>query len=152
MQYPYSDNTTSMFDTCENEVWYRFQKIEQKLNELCSNNDLVQELIRTELRRHTTCHTTPPTATFIANNSNGFVVTKYTDEQNIPVTFQVSGRTFDIRNQLKSFANTVFVKQTKAWEYMYDETVYNDVVEYLKTLKSDIQYKTEMTQTTQSFA
>ena len=76
-----------------------------------------------------------------------FAVITYTDEQNTPVMFQVTGRTYDIRDQLKGFANTVFVKQTKGWEYVYDKTVYNDVVEYLKTLTGDIQYKTQTTQT-----
>ena len=150
MQYPYSDKTETMFDTFENEVRYRLQKIEEKLNEVCSNNDLVQELIRTELRRHTV---STPVAVAVSSGTNGttnFVVTKYTDDQNVPVTFQVTGRTFDIRNQLKTFANTVFVKQTKGWEYTYDETVYNEVVEYLKTLTNDIQYKTQITQITET--
>ena len=152
MQYPYSDNTAPMFDSFEDEVRYRLQKIEEKLNETCSSTELVHELIRAEMRRNTTACNGSGTANGNGNTNNtekrmNFAVITYTDEQNTPVTFQVTGRTYDIRDQLKGFANTVFVKQTKGWEYVYDKTVYNDVVEYLKTLTGDIQYKTQTTQT-----
>lgn len=123
----------------ETEVRTRLQNIEDKLNKTCANNELIQELIRTKLR-DTPCVSS--TETQERQRPLYFVVTTYIVSDGTPETFQVTGRTYDVRDRLKMFGQVSFVKETKGWEYVYDQTIYEQVVEFLGTLTTDIKYNT----------
>ena len=122
----------------ETEVRTRLQNIEEKLNKTCANNELIQELIRMKLRETVSVATNE---TQERQRPFYFIVTTYIGE-GTPETFQVTGRTFDVRDRLKTFGQVSFVKETKGWEYVYDQTVYEQVVEFLGSLTTDIKYNT----------
>lgn len=156
MQYPYSNDETmsGMFDSFEDEVRYRLSIIEQRLNSTCGMSEILQEIVRKELRQQW--------QTSVANNSGSFqnasgartfeesvpkklyfVVTTNHDENDVPLTFQVSGRTYDIRETLKTFGPAVFVKENKAWEFRYESETYTKIISYLTSLTNDVRTQTQ---------
>ena len=97
MQFNYeNDETDTDF---ESNVINRLSRIENQITSFSAQNDLLQELIRKELRQsvqstNTTNGTTEP-------KQLSFHVTTVIDSVNGPMYIRINGRTYDIRDRLK---------------------------------------------------
>lgn len=120
-------------------VCNRLSVIEERLLSLQGTHELLQEIIRHDLYQLQYRDTTPQHS----STSSFFHVTLFTDsDTNDPLYFQVSGKTYDIRDRLKSFGNPSFIKDNKAWQYNYEENTYRNVVQYLRTVSNEIREDT----------
>jgi hypothetical protein len=137
MQYPYEQN----FDSFEDEVRHRLEMIEKRLTDISMCHNVMQEMVRSQLH---TLQTTSPglmmdaTSTSATQRKPYFNISLVKNEEGDPMSFRVSGRTYDIKDQLKSYGNAVFHKETKSWEFMYNQEVYQSILEYLRTLTDEI--------------
>lgn len=135
MQFNYdNDETDTDFET---NVINRLSRIENQITSFSAQNDLLQELIRKELRQsvqstNTTNGTTEP-------KQLSFHVTTVIDSVNGPMYIRINGRTYDIRDRLKQIGNATWKPELKVWEMIYTEDVYKNLIEFLSTISNDIQ-------------
>lgn len=151
MQYPYHGSTEEIFETFEDEMRHRLNAIQERLDMVCGSQELIQELVRRGLRQ--TPGMTQANPLYSNTNNNNldtnkkpyFYLTTYLDETTETSTvFQVSGKTFDIRDRLKSFGQASFIKENKAWEFAYDSEIYEKIKEYLTSLTNEVHETTKI--------
>lgn len=124
-------------DNALNSIDKRLSVIEQRVTALQGTHDLLQEIIRQNLHQQQRSITTTTTTPI------WFRITLFIDTNtNLPVHFQVSGKTYDIRDRLKTFGNPTFIKETKAWQYNYEENTYTNIVQYLKSISTEVHEET----------
>ena len=116
----------------EDEVRKRLCCIENALMNFSAQNDLVQELIRKELRTvNSSCSSNEP-------KNLHFVVTTIKNQEDIPLFIRISGRTYEIRDRIKQFGQAIWKGELKAWELEYSADKYHNIIEFLNTLTSEI--------------
>ena len=112
------------------------ERINTLENELSNTNSLLREvlssLVRSESIRQT--QTLTPTTTM----KPYFKIYLNKNEDNIILTFEVGGKTYDIRSDLRDLGAKEFDNNKKVWIFEYDEETYNRVLEYLKQLTDDV--------------
>jgi len=122
MQYNYTESFTNF----EDEVLHRLKNIEKRMNDIAGNSSLANEMIRAQLPSNVQ-----------SNRKPFFNIVLLKNENEEPI-FRISGRTFDVKDQLKTFGSCIFHKESKAWEFIYEEETYNRVIEYLRTLTDEV--------------
>ena len=131
MQFDYDQEMTSSNDF-ESNVLTRLQRIENMLTSFSAQNDLVQDLIRKELR-----------STHISSNGEkeqkplSFMVVTVYNSESVPVCIRISGRTYDIRDRIKQLG-AVWKGEIKAWEMSYTADTYQDIITFLQSHTTDI--------------
>ena len=131
MQFDYDQEMTSS-NEFESEVLLRLQRIENMLTSFSAQNDLVQDLIRKELR-----------GTYVSSNGEkeqkplSFVVITVYNSESVPVCIRISGRTYDIRDRIKQLG-AVWKGEIKAWEMSYTADTYQDIITFLQSHTTDI--------------
>ena len=126
------------------EVIERLTRIENAIATFGSQTDLVQELIRKEIRSNN--------YNYNNNNNNGggnnneqrpmwFMVQTVKNQEDVPLCIRISGRTYDIRDRIKQFG-ALWKNETKSWEVEYSNEVYNAIVSFLQTLTADVKEDT----------
>ena len=134
MQFNYeNDETDADFET---DVINRLIRIENSIVSFSAQNDLVQELIRNELRHSTSSNNS--TTGMETTKVLPFNVTTVHDGMNGPVYIRINGRTYDIRDRLKQIGNATWKPELKVWEMIYTENVYKSLIEFLHTISNDI--------------
>ena len=135
MQFNYeNDETDTDF---ESNVINRLSRIENQITSFSAQHDLIQELIRKELRQ-----SVPSINTTIGTTDSkqlSFHVTTVIDGVNGPMYIRINGQTYDIRDCLKQIGNATWKPELKVWEMIYTEMVYKNLIEFLSTISNDIQ-------------
>lgn len=145
MQYPYERN----FESFEEEVRARLDAIERRLTDVAGFQGVMQEMVKAMLNTHAPPPHMQPNngypSSFTGTGMGSqvqrkpfFNVSIVGDDRGDPVVFRVAGRTFDYRDQLKSFGNAVFHKESKSWEFQYVPEVYESVTGFLRTLTDEV--------------
>ena len=120
----------------ERHVMYSLQSMDNKLTSLCAQRDLMQELLSHRMNMLSSSLT--------ENNSQQrpvyFKVTLFKNAEGVPLRFRLSGRTYDIRDHIKTYGNPVWNKEFKCWDFEYNEGMYNALLNYLSTLTNEITY------------
>lgn len=137
------------------------EKIENLENEVANTNSLLREVLTSIMRNESRMN-----AQTSFNTGNGFGNGGQFDQQSMfrnqmppqnPIKpyykihlirdaydqssligFEVGGRTYEIRSNLRDMGAKEFDKEKKVWVFDYSDDVYNRVLEYLKTQTDDI--------------
>ena len=129
MQFPYDDTDNDL--TFEQDVRKRLFAIETNIINLNAQCDLVQELIRKDLRTN-----------ILAPRSDvkklSFTIYTVKTQEDTPVYIRISGRTYDIRDKIKQFGQANWRSELKAWELDYSEERYSNILQFLFTLTLDV--------------
>ena len=128
MQFDYDQEMTTSNDF-ESDVLQRLQRIENVLMSLSAQNDLVQELIRKEMR----------SSPMVEKEQKplSFMIVTVQNPDSVPFCIRISGRTYDIRDRIKQLGG-VWKGEIKAWEISYTPEIYHDVLAFLQSHTSDI--------------
>jgi hypothetical protein len=119
------------------EICERLTNIEHTLeHELKSVNDLLQEVVRSNLKNTTVPRTVLP-RTETTTQELYFRVRDIANEYGDVTSFEVSGRTYDIRDRLKNEFSATWNNDTKAW--LIENIDHKDaVLEFLQSLTTKI--------------
>lgn len=135
--------STSSF---EQTVIEQLTKLEDLINnELRATRELLQEIVRRDLKHVVTNNVSMTENTFSQQPQQQqrplfFVITDILHpETNEILSFYVSGRTFDVRDQIKAFGNCTWNKDQKAWEFVYNPKTRENVEQFLLSLTTDVQ-------------
>lgn len=112
-------------------------------NEIANTNSLLREVL-TALSRS---ENLKQTQLVRQNNNNSFQNTMVKpffkvylikDEDDNITTFEVGGKTYDIRGNLRDLGAKEFDNSKKVWVFDYEEDSYNRVLEYLRNLTDEV--------------
>jgi hypothetical protein len=134
MQYNYEEK----FDNFEDEVLHRLNNIEKRMNDMAASNTLANELVRAQLSNSSGSSNLALNSSSSMTRKPFFYISTVKNENEENISFRVSGKTFDIKDQLKAMGNCVFDKDSKSWEFAYDEGLYQRVLEFLRSFTDEV--------------
>ena len=122
----------------QNDVIERLNRIENMVTTFASQSDLIQELIRKDLRNNYN-NTNNDQKQWNDQRPMSFLVTtvKKQDDDDMPISIRISGRTYDIRDRIKQYG-AVWKGEFKAWEVDYTDDTYKAIMMFLQSLTNDI--------------
>ena len=122
----------------QSDVIERLNRIENMVTTFASQSDLIQELIRKDLRNNDN-NTNTDQKQWNDQRPMSFLVTtvKKQDDDDMPISIRISGRTYDIRDRIKQYG-AVWKGEFKAWEVDYTDDTYKAIMMFLQSLTNDI--------------
>ena len=122
----------------QSDVIERLNRIENMVTTFASQSDLIQELIRKDLRNNYN-NTNNDQKQWNDQRPMSFLVTtvKKQDDDDMPISIRISGRTYDIRDRIKQYG-AVWKGEFKAWEVDYTDDTYKAIMMFLQSLTNDI--------------
>ena len=122
----------------QNDVIERLNRIENMVTTFASQSDLIQELIRKDLRNNYN-NTNNDQKQWNDQRPMSFLMTtvKKQDDDDMPISIRISGRTYDIRDRIKQYG-AVWKGEFKAWEVDYTDDTYKAIMMFLQSLTNDI--------------
>ena len=122
----------------QSDVIERLNRIENMVTTFASQSDLIQELIRKDLRNNYN-NTNTDQKQWNDQRPMSFLVTtvKKQDDDDMPISIRISGRTYDIRDRIKQYG-AVWKGEFKAWEVDYTDDTYKAIMMFLQSLTNDI--------------
>ena len=128
----------------QSDVIERLNRIENMVTTFASQSDLIQELIRKDLRNNYN-NTNNDQKQWNDQRPMSFLVTtvKKQDDDDMPISIRISGRTYDIRDRIKQYG-AVWKGEFKAWEVDYTDDTYKAIMMFLQSLTNDIREESTM--------
>ena len=122
----------------QSDVIERLNRIENMVTTFASQSDLIQELIRKDLRNSYN-NTNNDQKQWNDQRPMSFLMTtvKKQDDDDMPISIRISGRTYDIRDRIKQYG-AVWKGEFKAWEVDYTDDTYKAIMMFLQSLTNDI--------------
>ena len=122
----------------QSDVIERLNRIENMVTTFASQSDLIQELIRKDLRNNYN-NTNNDQKQWNDQRPMSFLMTtvKKQDDDDMPISIRISGRTYDIRDRIKQYG-AVWKGEFKAWEVDYTDDTYKAIMMFLQSLTNDI--------------
>ena len=128
----------------QSDVIERLNRIENMVTTFASQSDLIQELIRKDLRNNYN-NTNNDQKQWNDQRPMSFLMTtvKKQDDDDMPISIRISGRTYDIRDRIKQYG-AVWKGEFKAWEVDYTDDTYKAIIMFLQSLTNDIREESTM--------
>ena len=122
----------------QSDVIESLNRIENMVTTFASQSDLIQELIRKDLRNNYN-NTNNDQKQWNDQRPMSFLMTtvKKQDDDDMPISIRISGRTYDIRDRIKQYG-AVWKGEFKAWEVDYTDDTYKAIMMFLQSLTNDI--------------
>ena len=137
MQFNYTSHIDDDMDF-ETEIRTRLGKIENMLTSFSAQNDLLQEVIRKDIRTNSFVSTPAHSDT----KPLTFNVCKIQNKDDNIIAIRVYGKTYDIRERIRQFPTASWRSDIKTWELEYSEETYISLMGYLQSLTKDVSEKT----------